>query len=370
MVQNLWDFSPNCNAHGPFSASTEVDAKLWLKEIEESLRLSERAPKLQAGELILEKPKNLLDLPQAWNKFSTRVLEYFKEGGSHLTSEKKFDLLVKGIKKNFADKASFLQDTVIPTKTAERSLEGKEFTAEEAVFILRNDFLSKLSVTTSTIDEDSEDDVECDEANYKQRKRVKEKKKKKKDVSTLNSQINSGSEKGNLGKRKLEDKDYKSNSGCFICKDPGHKMADCPKAKNNQDAEKKSKTARFNMMLNVRTAGIEKWFSGEFRLYPNSPSKAAPLLGQVAYDTCAEDNSFCSEELVVKAQSLGYSMVKEDLTVRLADGSTEVQCTGFLYLPITLLFESCGRSNKMVNIKLFVIPNHEYLITWCARGGG
>lgn len=363
VVQNLWDFSPNCNAHGPFSASTEVDAKLWLKEIEESLRLSERAPKLQAGELILEKPKNLLDLPQAWNKFSTRVLEYFKEGGSHLTSEKKFDLLVKGIKKNFADKASFLQDTVIPTKTAERSLEGKEFTAEEAVFILRNDFLSKLSVATSTTDKDSEDDEECDEANSKQRKRLKEKKKKKKDVSTLNSQINFGSEKGNLGKRKLEDKDNKSNSGCYICKDPGHKMADCPKAKNNQDAEKKSKTARFNMMLNVRTAGIEKWFSGEFKLYPNSPSKAAPLLGQVAYDTCAEDNSFCSEELVVKAQSLGYSMVKEDLTVRLADGSTEVQCTGFLYLPITLLFESCGRSNKMVNIKLFVIPNHEYLIT-------
>ena len=117
------------------------------------------------------------------------------------------------------------------------------------------------------------------------------------------------------------------------------------------------------MMLNARTAGIEKWFSGEFKLDPNSPSKAAPLLGQVAYDTCAEDNSFCNEDLVVKAQSLGYSMVKEDLTVRLADGSTEVQCTGFLYLPITLLFESCGRSNKMVNIKLFVIPNHEYLIT-------
>jgi hypothetical protein len=315
------------------------------------------------GELILEKPKNILELPQAWHKFSTKVLEHFKEGGSHLTSEKKFDLLIKGIKKNFADKASFLQDTVIPAKTAERTLEGREFTAEEAIFTLRNDFLGKLSVTTSTINEDSEED---DDADSSEKESHKEKKKKKKnDNSSLNSQINSGSEKGNhnLGaKRKLEDKDRKSNSTCFFCNEPGHKVADCPKAKNNQDAEKKTKTPRFNM-LNARPAGLEKWFSGEFRLDANSSSKAAPLLGQVAYDTCAEDNSFCSEELVVKAQTLGYSMVKEELNVKLADGTTEVQCTGFLSLPITLLFESCGGKNKMVNIKLFIIPNHEYLIT-------
>ncbi len=111
-------------------------------------------------------------------------------------------------------------------------------------------WFTKLSVTTSTIDEDSEDDEECDNS-----KQGKKQKKKKRDVSSLNSQINSGSEKGNLGKRKLEDMDNKSNSGCLICKDLGHKMADCFKAKNNQDAEKKSEMAIFNMMLNLRTAG-------------------------------------------------------------------------------------------------------------------
>jgi hypothetical protein len=91
LLKLVWNGSDNTSKLGPFEDSTKISSTTWLREVEEAVRLIEKAPKAKAELLFLEKKDGH---PQIM-AFITYLTEYFEHHGKDLSLEKRLTLFLR-----------------------------------------------------------------------------------------------------------------------------------------------------------------------------------------------------------------------------------------------------------------------------------
>jgi hypothetical protein len=365
LLKLVWNGSDNTSKLGPFEDSRRIPSTTWLREVEEAVRLIEKAPKAKAELLFLEKKDGR---PQIMS-FITYLTEYFEHHGKDLSLEKKIDVILKGIRRSYKKMANYIEDTIIPRARREED-ENNKLSVDKILFLVLSEFRSAAQFIDNDKSESDSDDERPGKATRQIKKKTPfagDKSKvqwKPKAEAPIKQKI--GEEKNlgeESGKKRERERPEKKEVSCWICKKPGHTKKECPEYKPP------TKKTRFGMLAAANKYRKEllptSWFTGNFKLQPKEDKKD-PMEGVCAFDTMAEDFNYCSLEFVQMAESLGYIATPNDLQVCLADGKTVVPCSKSISVPITLCFDMIGRRNKEVVCDFFVIPNHSYMLTFGA----
>ena len=366
VLQLIWNGTKLTQSLGSFASSDAVEPLLWLRSLQEAVRVAQRAPKV-GEKLELEKTSN--GSPKI-DEYIVRLQRHF-EHHDNLTIEKKLELATKGLKKHFKHLGTFVEDTAIPDEKARCEKEKEAFTIETALFIILKEFRSYMGAKQSS-NSHSSDESSDDESSVKKAKKHSKKRKLRNDKESGSSNSNN-SRKNPRDKDKADPKDKGSrNNGdetgkptCHICKSEDHLMNDCPDFDPNFKKNKKSKVlgetrlkirrnkGQFNMIRGLSKPGL---FCGKCKL-----EDSEELV--VQFDTGAEDGNYCSEEFAKLAESKGSVRQPSDHSVKLADGKTALCLTHEIEVTITLCFTNIGREDKQIKVRCAILPTLPYMLT-------
>ena len=137
LLKLVWNGSDNTSKLGPFEDSRRIPSTTWLREVEEAVRLIEKAPKAKAELLFLEKKDGR---PQIMS-FITYLTEYFEHHGKDLSLEKKIDVILKGIRRSYKKMANYIEDTIIPRARREED-ENNKLSVDKILFLVLSEFRS------------------------------------------------------------------------------------------------------------------------------------------------------------------------------------------------------------------------------------
>ena len=367
VMQLIWNGTKTTRALGPFATSDAVEPTLWLRSLQEAVRVAQRAPKVDEK---LELEKTFNGSPKI-DEYIVKLQRHFEHHGL-LTIEKKLELATKGLKKHFKHLGTFVEDTAIPEEKGRCEREGESFTIETALFIILKEFRSymgaKQNSTVHSSDESSDEERKAKKPS-KKRKSRNDRESNASGDNNNNSRNNSrnisrnNKDKADKGSRNNGNETGKST--CHICKSEEHLMNDCPDFDPNYKKNKKSK------VLGESRLQIKKT-KGQFNMIRHS-SKPSLFCGYcklgdseelvVQFDTGAEDGNYCSEEFAKLAESKGNLRQPSDHSVKLADGKTALCLTHEIEVPITLCFSSIGREDKQIKVKCAILPSLPYLLT-------
>ena len=231
ILQLIWNGTKTTQALGPFATSDAVEPTLWLRSLQEAVRVAQRAPKVDE-KLELEKSSN----------GSPKIDEYIVKLQRHfehhvvLTIEKKLELATKGLKKHFKHLGTFVEDTAIPEERNRCEREGESFSIETALFIILKEFRSYMGARQNTTTHSSDESSDDESSGKKSKKHSRKRKSRNEKESNSNNNNNNNSRKNFKDKDKADSKDKGSrNNGdetgkptCHICKAEDHLMNDCP----------------------------------------------------------------------------------------------------------------------------------------------
>ena len=386
VMELIWNGTSTTKSLGKFALSDSVEPMLWLKSMQEALRVAQRAPKV-GEKLELEKSSN--GSPKIDN-YVIKLQRHF-ELHDQLTLEKKLELATKGLKKNFKTLGAFVEDTAIPEEKARCERDGEQFSIETALFIILKEFRSYLGSKQAAEHTDSSSEEECEKKNNKRPRESRSSRAKdnRPNVPKKNSHSrdNSFRDRDNHSRDKDHSRDRNAktdiarNKGeelgkpaafkCWICGKEGHRKEECPDFdpdyKSKRTGEKK---ARFGMIRQAGHNNAISLFCGEFHLLPKDgyrPQITSIKEDLVQFDTGAEDSNYCSEELAKEAEELGFTRIASKHSVKLADGTTNLNLTHEIEVRIVLKFDKIGRADKEMKITCVIIPSLPYKLTIGAR---
>ena len=369
----IWNGTQATRALGPFASSDAVEPAIWLRALQEAIRVSQRAPKV-GEKLELEKTSN--GSPKI-DEYIVKLQRHF-EHHSQLTLEKKLELATKGLKKHFKNLGTFVEDTAIPDEKYRCERENETFTIELALFIILKEFRSYMGARQNSQSSGESSDDNNDKRPTKFLKKRKSRNERDpgssrndRDSSSRNDRDSSsrndrdsawkGNKNNNNKPVDKRDKAYpkqqnlKNNGGelgkmtCHICKAEDHLMSDCPQ----YDPNYKKKKGRFNM---IRSQTKLSLFCGHFKV-----GDSEELV--VQYDTGAEDGNYCSEEFARLAEAQGTTRQPSSQSVKLADGKTGIDLTHDIEVTVTLCFKGIGREDKSLTIRCAILPGLPYMLT-------
>lgn len=353
VMQLIWNGTKTTRALGPFVSSDVVEPTLWLRSLQEAVRVAQRAPKVDE-KLELDRSSN--GSPKI-DEYIVKLQRHFEHHGQ-LTIEKKLEISTKGLKKHFKNLGTFVEDTAIPEERDRCNKEGEVFTIEAALFIILKEFRSYMGARQVSTIYSSDESSEEDRSGKKSKKYPKKRKFGKDSKDKVNPK-DSDNKPGDKDKDKLFPNKGNKNNGaelgnkprCHICKSSEHLMNDCPQFDPNY---KKSKKGKFNMIS--RDFNKLSLFCGHCKL-GNSDTLV------VQYDTGAEDGNYCSEEFAAIAESQGNLRQPANQIVKLADGRTTASSTHEIEVKVTLCFKIIGREDKNISIRCAILPNLPYMLT-------
>ena len=152
LLSLIWNGTKTTRALGLFASSDVVEPALWLRSLQEAVRVAQRAPKVDT-KLELEKASN--GSPKI-EEYVVKLQRHF-EHHSLLTIEKKLELVTKGLKKHFKTLGTFVEDTAIPEERGRCDREGECFSIETALFIVLKEFRSYMG-SRQNLNSDSSDE--------------------------------------------------------------------------------------------------------------------------------------------------------------------------------------------------------------------